>query len=202
MIRRATLHETMGESQEDSPSNYPRSGTQKTRDEAIIAVFKESSDEYLSTAEVAEALPIGQRATHNRLTDLQKRGRIERKPLGAGTIWRLAPADEPESEQDQTAVDVLQHRSPRAGVDWWTLGLWLGLSALVGSAILLLFIIALAVTRLTLPIGDLGIVVVVAGALSAIGILTLLLIAVRRAVAGIRGPRVRVRAWFERRRGR
>lgn len=189
----------MAESQEDSPSNYPRSGTQKARDEAIIAVFQESSDEYLSTAEVAEALPIGQRATHNRLTDLQERGLIERKPLGAGTIWRLAPTDETESEREKTALEALQHRP---GTDWWSFGLWLGLSALLGSAILLLFIIALAVTRLTLPIGDLGIVVVVAGGLSAIGVFTLLLVAARRAVVGIRGPMARLRVWVERRRGR
>lgn len=189
----------MVESQKDSPSNYPRSGTQKARDEAIIAVFEESSDEYLSTAEVSEALPIGQRATHNRLTDLQERGRVERKPLGAGTIWRLAAADEEEPVEAQTPDELRQHRSPRSGTDRWTLGLWFGLSALVGSAILLLFIIALAVTRLTLPIGDLGIVVVAAGGLAAIGVFTLLLVGVRRVVAGVEWP-ARVRTWLERQR--
>jgi hypothetical protein len=85
----------------DSDSDeYPRAPAQKARDENILGVFEATDDPVLTTAEVAAELPIGKRATLNRLEDLVERGEIESKDVGVGRVWwRVAPPEpEPEPE--------------------------------------------------------------------------------------------------------
>lgn len=79
----------------DSDSDeYPRAPAQKARDENILGVFEATDDPVLTTSEVAEQLPIGKRATLNRLEDLVEREEIESKDVGVGRVWwRAVPAD-------------------------------------------------------------------------------------------------------------
>ncbi|WP_336002089.1 hypothetical protein [Halorientalis halophila] len=79
---------------------YPRAPAQKARDENILGVFEATADPVLTTSEVAEELPIGKRATLNRLEDLVDRGELDSKDVGVGRVWWREPAgtepDEPE----------------------------------------------------------------------------------------------------------
>jgi len=88
----------------DSDSDeYPRAPAQKARDENILGVFEATDDPVLTTSEVAAELPIGKRATLNRLEDLVERGEIKSKDVGVGRVWwRVAP---PEPEPNPKPVD-------------------------------------------------------------------------------------------------
>jgi hypothetical protein len=93
----------MGEKWLDMPSDsdsdeYPRAPAQKARDENILGVFEATDDPVLTTSEVAADLPIGKRATLNRLEDLVERGEIESKDVGVGRVWWRAVPAEPEPE--------------------------------------------------------------------------------------------------------
>ncbi|WP_424017883.1 hypothetical protein ACOZ4N_18740 [Halorientalis pallida] len=78
---------------------YPRAPAQKARDENILGVFEGTDDPVLTTSEVAEELPIGKRATLNRLEDLVDRDELNSKDVGVGRVWwRVTP--ESESEPD------------------------------------------------------------------------------------------------------
>lgn len=87
-------------------------------DGAILAVFGAADEPVLSTAEVAEELPIGRRATLDRLTALAEDGRLERKSVGPrGLVWWLADDD---TNDDGFAADPFlsapTYASGRSGV--------------------------------------------------------------------------------------
>ena len=61
---------------------------QKATDAKILDTFREYDDPVLTTSELADALPIGQRAVYNRLQSLAEENQIEKKKVGArGIIW-------------------------------------------------------------------------------------------------------------------
>lgn len=61
---------------------------QKVSDKDIISTLRKHSDPVLTTSEIAEELPIGQRATYNRLQSLSDEDQVEQKKVGArGIIW-------------------------------------------------------------------------------------------------------------------
>lgn len=60
-------------------------------DEEIIAIFETADEPVLTTAEVAEQLDIGTRATLNRLDTLLNDGILTSKNVGSGRVWWLAP---------------------------------------------------------------------------------------------------------------
>jgi len=99
----------MGEKWLDMPSDsdsdeYPRAPAQKARDENILGVFEATDDPVLTTSEVAADLPIGKRATLNRLEDLVERGEIESKDVGVGRVWWRAVPAEPEPVPEPTSA--------------------------------------------------------------------------------------------------
>jgi len=62
----------------------------------IIDLFRDSNDPVLSTAEVAELIPLKRRATYNRLRSLADEGRLENKQIGGrNTVWWLAESEKP-----------------------------------------------------------------------------------------------------------
>ena len=66
----------------------------RVSDDDILDVFRATTDLALGTAEVADALPIGRRATYNQLTSLSEQGFLVRKQIGdRTTIWWLAARD-------------------------------------------------------------------------------------------------------------
>lgn len=61
---------------------------QKVSDKEIINILRNHDDPVLSTGEITEELPIGQRATYNRLQSLSDAGQVVKKKIGArGVIW-------------------------------------------------------------------------------------------------------------------
>jgi len=59
-------------------------------DEDLLDVFRSTSDPVLSTAEVADAVPIKRRGTLNRLQALEEDGELESKQIGGrNTVWWL-----------------------------------------------------------------------------------------------------------------
>ncbi|WP_136717218.1 hypothetical protein [Halorientalis salina] len=93
-------------SSDSGSDEYPRAPAQKARDENIIGVFEATDEPVLTTAEVAEELPIGKRATLNRLEDLVDRGEIDSKDVGVGRVWwRAVPAEPDEPETEPTEVE-------------------------------------------------------------------------------------------------
>jgi len=71
---------------ESSPGRKPR-----VSNEEIIVVFRTTDDPVLSTAEVADQLPIKRRATLNRLEALEEEGRVDSKAIGGrNRVWWLS----------------------------------------------------------------------------------------------------------------
>lgn len=61
-------------------------------DQQILDVLREHPDPVLSTAEVADQLPIKRRGSLNRLRDLEGDGEVVSKQIGGrNTVWWLAP---------------------------------------------------------------------------------------------------------------
>jgi len=69
----------------------PKPGPDPTvSDSKILELFEEANDPVLSTAEVAEKLPITRRAAYNRLTSLADQNILRRKEIGGrNTVWWL-----------------------------------------------------------------------------------------------------------------
>ncbi|MFB6165188.1 MAG: hypothetical protein ABEJ31_08520 [Haloarculaceae archaeon] len=110
------------------PSNsdggeYPRAPAQKARDDTIVGVFESTSDPVLTTAEVAAELPIGKRATLNRLEDLVERGEIDSKDVGVGRVWWREddhadePTDSTDSSDSTDSVDTTSAHAEAASQD-------------------------------------------------------------------------------------
>jgi DNA-binding Lrp family transcriptional regulator len=65
------------------PGPHPR-----VSDEEILAVLREADSPVLSTADLAESLPIARRTTLNRLKQLRERGVIDSYAVGGrNTVW-------------------------------------------------------------------------------------------------------------------
>jgi hypothetical protein len=86
---------------DDDPSGQQRSAAQMVRDEDIIDVFLGSDEQFLSTAEVADELPISRRAVSNRLNELHEAEILESTSVGAGNIWWV-----PDDSIDDRAVEA------------------------------------------------------------------------------------------------
>ena len=70
----------MGE--DERPGRRPR-----VTDAEIIEVFREADAPVLTAPELAAALPIGRRAMHDRLKQLETNGQLASKSVGRSTIW-------------------------------------------------------------------------------------------------------------------
>ncbi|PSQ34153.1 hypothetical protein BRD08_10450 [Halobacteriales archaeon SW_10_66_29] len=67
----------------------------RVTDEEILDVFQSTSDPVLSTAEVAESLPIERRSIFNRLQQLEEDGLLESKEIGGrNRVWWVSDSDE------------------------------------------------------------------------------------------------------------
>jgi DNA-binding Lrp family transcriptional regulator len=65
------------------PGPHPR-----VSDEEILAVLREADSPVLSTADLAESLPIARRTALNRLKQLRERGVVESYTVGGrNTVW-------------------------------------------------------------------------------------------------------------------
>jgi len=57
-------------------------------DEEILSLFKETDDPVLSTAEVADRVPLARRSIYDRLVSLRDVGKLTSKEIGGrNTIW-------------------------------------------------------------------------------------------------------------------
>jgi hypothetical protein len=75
----------------------------RVTDKDLLDVFRDAEDPVLSTAEVAESVPIKRRGTLNRLRDLEDAGDLESKQIGGrNTVWWLAGLMDTESDQSET----------------------------------------------------------------------------------------------------
>jgi hypothetical protein len=93
----------------------------RVTDEEILDLFRETADPVLSTAEIADALPIGRRGVLDRLHNLADEGKLGSKNIGGRNIvwWRTEsndiatssssegvkrrPEPEPETEPEQSS---------------------------------------------------------------------------------------------------
>ena len=86
----------------------------RVTDEDLLDVFRSTSDPVLSTAEVADAVPIKRRGTLNRLQALKEDGELESKQIGGrNTVWwfvggeRITPDERAREEDAEKARDLL-----------------------------------------------------------------------------------------------
>lgn len=57
-------------------------------DDEFLALFRETDDPVLSTAEVTEQVSLSRRSVYNRLVSLREDGRLEGKQIGGrNTVW-------------------------------------------------------------------------------------------------------------------
>ena len=89
----------------------------RVTDEDLLDVFRETSDPVLSTAEVADAVPIKRRGTLNRLQTLEEDGELESKQIGGrNTVWwfvggeRITPDERAREEDAEKAREVRDRR--------------------------------------------------------------------------------------------
>jgi len=67
----------------------------RVTNEEILEVFRATDDPVLSTAEVAESLPIERRGVFNRLQQLEEDGLLESKEIGGrNRVWWVSDSDE------------------------------------------------------------------------------------------------------------
>lgn len=68
----------------------------RVTDDEILQLFRETGDPVLSTAEVAERLPIKRSATYKRLSSLRDGGQLTGKQIGGrNTVWWVPERDSP-----------------------------------------------------------------------------------------------------------
>ena len=89
----------------------------RVTDEDILDVFRATTDPVLSTAEVAEAVPIKRRGTLNRLQSLQEDGELESKQIGGrNTVWwfvggeRITPDERAVEDHAERARERTERR--------------------------------------------------------------------------------------------
>lgn len=73
------------------PEQTPDGGRKpRVTDDDLLDVFRSTDDPVLSTAEVADAVPIKRRGTLNRLQSLKDSGHLDSKKIGGrNTVWWL-----------------------------------------------------------------------------------------------------------------
>lgn len=76
-------------------------------DEDILEVFKQSTDPFLATSEVAEQIKITERGTRNRLDHLHEDGELNRKQIGKPHLYWL-PTDGSNEETENETDSPLQ----------------------------------------------------------------------------------------------
>jgi hypothetical protein len=83
-------------------------------DEDLLDVFRSTSDPVLSTAEVADAVPIKRRGTLNRLQALEEDGELESKQIGGrNTVWWLVDeAAVSDTEERPATADTVDTPAP------------------------------------------------------------------------------------------
>ena len=73
----------------------------RVADADLLDVFRATTDPVLSTAEVADAVPIKRRGVLNRLRDLEDAGELESKQIGGrNTVWWLRDDTPAESDRE------------------------------------------------------------------------------------------------------
>jgi predicted ArsR family transcriptional regulator len=89
-------------SEDSTPGRKPR-----VTDEELLAVFQRTDDPVLSTAEIADELPIKRRATLTRLRRLADNGVLNRKQTGGrNTVWW--PTTDPDTSAGGSAEPLLE----------------------------------------------------------------------------------------------
>lgn len=76
------------------------SGGRKPRatDEDILSILRSADDPVLSTAEIADRLPIKRRSTLDRLRSLEEQSLVESKQIGGrNTVWWLSESVDSDS---------------------------------------------------------------------------------------------------------
>jgi biotin operon repressor len=91
----------------------------RVTDEDILALFDETTDPVLSTAEIADALPIGRRGVLDRLHNLNDDGKLEHKNIGGRNIvwWRTDENDIATSGSSEPVERTAEPRREPSGVD-------------------------------------------------------------------------------------
>jgi len=87
------------------------SGSSSPHDEEILNVFRERAAETLTTGEVAGELPIGQRATQNRLGALAEETRLVVEVDGKPKVWRLSDEEPAEPVRHPKIAEAERYAS-------------------------------------------------------------------------------------------
>ncbi len=77
-----------------------------SRQDILLVFDRLADDEPLTTSEVADELPIGRRAVHNRLEQMYKDGDLGKKDFGNRVVWwaEIAPELDPDLSEDLEAT--------------------------------------------------------------------------------------------------
>jgi len=62
-------------------------------DETILNVLRRAEDDYLSNQDIADELSIDAPQVNNRMDDLWGEGRVERRNVGTGYLWKLSETE-------------------------------------------------------------------------------------------------------------
>jgi len=87
-----------------------------SRQEILLAFDRLADAEPLTTAEVADELPIGRRALHDRLEKMHRDGDVGKKDFGNRVVWwaEVAPELDPKLEDE---LDATAHEEQYLSID-------------------------------------------------------------------------------------
>jgi hypothetical protein len=92
----------------------------RVTDDDLLDVFRSTEDPVLSTAEVADAVPIKRRGTLDRLRSLEADGQLDSKPVGGrNTVWWIADARDTDTTQPPRDGRQSAETPSKAQADEW-----------------------------------------------------------------------------------
>jgi hypothetical protein len=92
----------------------------RVTDADLLDVFRATDDPVLSTAEVADAVPIKRRGTLDRLRSLEADGELDSKPVGGrNTVWWIADAQNTAATQPSRDGRESVETPAKAQADEW-----------------------------------------------------------------------------------
>lgn len=93
-------------------------------DEAILNVIRRDDETVLTTAEIADELPVTQNWTSKRLNELETKERVHSKSAGQGRVWWLDET-EPDAHVPSSLGDLMWYtvEADQAATNIWIMGL-------------------------------------------------------------------------------
>lgn len=120
-------------------------------DEAILNVIRRADETVLTTAEIADELPVTQNWTSKRLNELETKERVHSKSAGQGRVWWLDEA-EPDNHVPSSIGDLMWYavEADQAATNVWIMSM--GMFVIGGLLMIPIFLFGVLPPLKALPL--------------------------------------------------